>query len=103
MTETITTQTEVSVPNYRKRLESYGSFEMYTKRGDNACKTGVKKIFKKIEGKQRLTELEIGQYFSNVIEDIAKKHKEVWDTEPYWHIRNFTNIALKEIGYNFTV
>lgn len=98
--ETKTTETK-PLPSYRVKLENRSSFEMFSKRGDNACKTGVKKIFKKIEGKRRLTQEVICAYVLKVINEINEKYGEVYDTEPRNHILDFTNMALKENGYSF--
>ena len=79
-------------------------FEMYSKAGELACRNGVKKIYKKIEGAKRITQYEIECFVIDIVmANIHKKHREVWDTEPYWHIRNLTNKKLEEIGYGFTI
>jgi hypothetical protein len=83
--------------------ENY-QFEMYSKAGELACRNGIKKIYKKIEGSKRITQYEIECFVvDNVMASINKKHGEVWDTEPYWHIRNLTNKKLIEVGYGFTI
>jgi len=78
-------------------------FEMFSKAGETACKNGILKIYKKIEGVKRITESEISEFVEIVINKINEKHPEVWDTEPHWHIRNLTNKKLKEVGYSFTI
>ena len=78
-------------------------FEMFSKAGELACRNGVKKIYKKIEGKKRITEQEVEVFVKTVMATIDKKHGEVWDTEPHWHIRSLTNQKLKEVGYSFTI
>ncbi len=85
-----------------KNLETY-DFEMYSKAGNNACRSAVKKAVKKITGKKRITQEEITQYCSNLIEGIAKKHGEVNDTEPEWHIADLVSKSLSEVGYEFRV
>lgn len=83
--------------------ENY-EFEMYSKAGELACRNGVKKIYKKIEGAKRITQYEIEHFVTHtVMAGINKKHGEVWDTEPHWHIRNLTNKKLKEVGYSYTI
>lgn len=83
--------------------ENY-DFEMFSKAGNLACRNGVKKIYKKIEGKKRITQYEIECFvLDTVIKKIAEKHGEVWDSEPYWHIRSLTNRKLQEVGYCFTI
>ena len=106
MTSTTTapekTTTEVKVPEYRKKIEKY-YFEMFSKKGETACRNGVKKIFKKVEGKRKLTQESIQAFYEKVMNDIEKTHSEVWDTEPRDHIIDLTNMSLKENGYNFRV
>lgn len=82
--------------------ENY-EFEMYSKAGELACRNGVKKIYKKIEGTKRITQPEIEEFVRVVMDKIDVKHGEVWDTEPHWHIRNLTNKKLKEVGYSYTI
>jgi len=85
-----------------KNLETY-DFEMYSKAGNNACRSAVKKAIKKITSKKRITQEEITQYCSDLIEGIAKKHREVNDTEPEWHIADLVSKSLSEVGYEFRV
>jgi hypothetical protein len=82
--------------------ENY-EFEMFSKAGELACRNGVKKIYKKIEGAKRITQPEIEEFIRVVMDKIDVKHGEVWDTEPHWHIRNLTNRKLKEVGYSYTI
>jgi hypothetical protein len=83
--------------------ENY-DFEMFSKAGNLACRNGVKKIYKKIDGNKRITQYEIECFvIDTVMANVKKKHGEVWDSEPYWHIRNLTNRKLQEVGYNFTI
>jgi hypothetical protein len=84
-------------------LEQYDSFEMFSKSGDRACKTLVKKVFKKIEGKYRITQDDITQMIVEGCKKIYQKHPEVHDTEPGWHIQELVNKKLQEIGYCFVV
>jgi len=82
--------------------ENY-EFEMFSKAGELACRNAVKKIYKKIEGKKRITQYEIEDFVHTLMNKINEKHSEVWDTEPYWHIRSLTNKKLEEVGYCFTI
>ena len=107
MTETMTMsadkmtqETEKVVPSYRQRLEKM-CFEMFTKRGERACKTAVKKLFTKVEGKRKLDEKKMQDFFEKVMASVSVKHPEVWDTEPREHIKDLTNLALEMNGYNF--
>lgn len=84
-------------------LEKYDYFEMFSKAGDKACKNLVKKIFKKIEGKYRITQDDITQMITVECKKVQQKHPEVYDTEPGWHIQELVNKKLQEIGYCFEV
>jgi polyhydroxyalkanoate synthesis regulator phasin len=85
-----------------KNLETY-DFEMFSKAGNNACRSAVKKVVKKISGNKRITKEEITQYCSELIKGIANKHGEVNDTEPEWHIADLVNESLEQSGYQFKV
>lgn len=84
-------------------LENYKSFEMFSKGGNDACKTLVKRVFKKIEGKYRLTQEDVTNIISDGCKKIQKKYPEVYDTEPGWHIKELVNKKLEEVGYNYEV
>lgn len=75
------------------------SYEMYTESGDKACDNLVKRITKKINGIKRVTPKEIEDMVDNGMKKIAIKHREVYDTEPRWHIRNCINKAMEENFY----
>ena len=83
-----------------KNLEIY-DFEMFSKAGNNACRSVVKKAIKKITGTKRITQEEITQYCTALIKIVAEKHGEVYDTEPGWHIAELINKSLTEVGYQF--
>ncbi len=78
-------------------------FEMFSKGGDNACRKLVKKVFKKIEGKYRVTEDEITQMIALECKVVQSKYPEIYDTEPGGHIQYLVNEKLKEMGYCFEV
>ena len=83
-------------------LETY-DFEMFSKAGNNACRSVVNKATKKITGTKRITQDEIIKYCSQLITEVEKKHPEVSDTEPAWHIADLINKALEQVGYQFKV
>ncbi len=85
-----------------KNLETY-EFEMFTKAGNNACRSVVQKAIKKITGPKRITQEEITQYCANLINKVEEKHPEIGDTEPGWHIADLINRSLAEVGYQFQV
>jgi hypothetical protein len=78
-------------------------FEMFSKAGNNACRSVVKKATNKITGTKRITQEEITQYCTNLIKKVKEKHSEVYDTEPVWHIAELVNKSLSEVGYEFRV
>jgi len=83
-------------------LESY-DFEMFSKAGNVACRSLVKKAIKKINGPKRITQEEITQYCTGLIKKVEDKHSEVYDTEPVYHIAELVNKALSDVGYQFKV
>jgi hypothetical protein len=85
-----------------KNLETY-DFEMFSTSGNNACRSIVKKAINKISGTKRITEEEITQYCTTLINKVAEKHGEVKDTEPSWHIAKLIDKSLEEVGYKFSI
>jgi hypothetical protein len=85
-----------------KNLETY-DFEMFSKAGNNACRSVVKKAISKITGTKRITQEEITLYCTNLIKKVAEKYGEIYDTEPGWHIADLVNKSLAEVGYEFRV
>jgi hypothetical protein len=83
-------------------LENY-DFEMFSPAGNKACQSLVKKVFRKIEGKTRLTEDDVYKHIREGIKKVKEKHSEVYDSEPGWHIQEWVNKKLKEVGYGFEV
>ncbi len=83
-------------------LEKY-NFEMFSSAGNKACQSLVKKLYKKIEGKTRLTEEDVYKHIRDGIEKVADKHGEINDSEPGWHIQELVNKKLAEVGYGFKV
>jgi hypothetical protein len=84
-------------------LEKYNSFEMFSKAGDKSCKSLVKKVFRRIGGKYRMTQDDVTVMITEECKKIQKKHPEVYDTEPGCHIQELVNKKLQEIGYCFEV
>ena len=78
-------------------------FEMYTKTGDNACRALVKKVFRRIGGKYRMTADEVTEMITAECKKIQKNFPEVYDTEPGYHIADLVNKKLQEVGYCFEV
>lgn len=78
-------------------------FEMFSKAGNNACRTLVRKVFRRIAGPRRLTQDDIIQMITEGCKKIHKSHPEVYDTEPGYHIQELVNEKLQEIGYCYEV
>jgi hypothetical protein len=83
-------------------IETY-DFEMFTKSGNNACRSVVNKAIKKIMGKSRITESSLLEYCRGLVAKVAEKHGEVRDTEPGWHMCQHINRSLDEAGYSFEI
>lgn len=77
------------------------SFDMYTAAGDRACASLVNRIAKKIRGTKRITPNELQELYDSGRDKIAKRHGEVFDTEPRVEIARAVNTVLKEVGYGF--
>lgn len=78
-------------------------YEMFTKAGDKACQSLVNKAERKIKGAKRITEDEIYSLLSEGLERIRKKHREVGDSEPRYHIRKRVEKFCEEVGYEFDI
>ena len=64
------------------------SFEMYTKAGDSACQKQLDKIVGFIETGKGVTPEVIKSMYENAMVKISIKHREVFDTEPEWHLKD---------------
>ena len=76
------------------------SFEMYTKAGDSACQTQLNKIVKFIEKGKGITPEVINSMYDNAMKNISVKHREVYDTEPEWHLKDRIKKALENNFYD---
>jgi len=76
------------------------SFEMYTKAGDSACQTQLNKIVKFIEKGKGITPEVINSMYEDAMKKIAVKHREVYDTEPEWHLKDRIKKALQNNFYD---
>lgn len=86
----------------RTKLEFY-DFEMFSKKGNMACRRMVTKIFNKIEGPYRLCEQAIINQIQEGIEKIEKDHPEVRDSEPRHHIATLVTQMCDKIGYKYQI
>lgn len=78
-------------------------FEMFSKAGNKACSSLVKKVCKKICGKAKVNAEQITDILKKGVEKISAKHEEVQDSEPPYHISFYVNKCLEEQGYSFEV
>jgi len=80
------------------------NFEMFTKEGNNAIRTRLQKLLHNIETKSGhlITPLVIKQEYEKILEAVAVKHEEVYDTEPSYHIRFLIKKCLNENFYDET-
>ena len=78
------------------------SFEMYTKAGNSACQTQLNKIVRYIRNGKNVTPEVIQQMLDDSLKKIAVKHREVYDTEPEWHLKNRIRKALQENYFDKT-
>jgi len=76
-------------------------FEMFTSAGDKSCQKLVDSIISKINGNKKVTGKEIEKLIKDGMKNIAKIHKEVYDTEPRGEIYHQVSKALKAAGYTF--
>jgi hypothetical protein len=82
-------------------LDKY-KFEMYTKAGDNACRSIVRAAWKKLDGTKKVSGQEMFDYVKERMDVVKAKHPEVYDTEPNYHIYLLVSKKAKEYEYDFT-
>jgi len=92
----------VSIPSDKDILKDY-DFEMFSKAGNNACRSLTMRLFKIIGGRYRITEEDLIEIIRERIQKVAKTHPEIYDSEPGGHIQDLVNKKLHEIGYSFQV
>ena len=76
-------------------------FEMYSDEGDQMCAQVFNDVKTVILGEKFITEYELETLVWNKIKEVSKTHREVYDTEPRWHLERRINEALKERGYGY--
>jgi len=92
----------LSIPSDKEMLKDY-NFEMFSKAGNNACRSLTMRLFKIIGGKYRITEEDLVEIIRERTKKIAITYPEVYDTEPGYHIQELVNKKLQAIGYSFQV
>jgi hypothetical protein len=78
------------------------SFEMYSKAGDTACQTQLNKIVKFIQTGKGVSPDVIETMYDDAMKKISVKHREVYDTEPEWHLKDRIRKALQDNFYDKT-
>ena len=86
----------------RTRLEFY-DFEMFSKKGNTACRKLVTKVFNRIEGNPRVSEEHILNLLKEGVEKISEIHPEVGDTEPGYHIAELVSQMCDQVGYKYKI
>jgi late competence protein required for DNA uptake (superfamily II DNA/RNA helicase) len=76
-------------------------YEMFSTAGEKACQKLVNDISGKILGDKRVTGAKVGEMLEEGVAEIAKTHREVYDTEPRGEIAHQISKALKQAGYGF--
>jgi hypothetical protein len=79
------------------------SYEMFSTEGDAACDNLVVSTVIDIEGDKKQTLEGLTQRLQKGIKSISKKHPEVYDSKPPYHIARRVNKALEEMGYSFRI
>jgi hypothetical protein len=80
-------------------IDNY-SFEMFSERGNKACRSMMKKIYKKVGGRARVEKEDIFKFIRDEVLVITNEHAEIYDTEPQYHIADLTRKIFDEFGYN---
>jgi len=98
----------MSKENYYERFKALTErkvvgFEMFSKAGNKACAGLVKRVTRKICGKQRVTADSITEMLKAGIKKISEKHGEVRDSEPPYHIAFYVNKCLEQENYGFDI
>ena len=78
-------------------------YEMYSKQGNKACSCLVKKAIRKINGKAKVYPPEIIDLLNSGMKKIEKKHEEIFDSEPPYHIARVVNKAIANNGYSWEI
>jgi len=81
----------------------YSDYEMFTKAGNKACESLVKKVIRKIKGQKKVSRELITEMCKIGCKKIEEKFEEVYDSEPPYHIAYCVNKALENEGYYFRV
>lgn len=74
-------------------------FEMYTPGGDEWVRKLILSAFKKIRGKKKFNAQDCEKYIDDRCMKAPSKYAEVWDSEPRYHIAEYTGRMLEACGY----
>jgi hypothetical protein len=75
-------------------------YEMFSKAGNTAITTQLKKIISFIEKGKGITPDSIDDKYEEMCKKVEVKHREVYDTEPRYHIRFLIKKCLEENFYD---
>lgn len=82
-------------------LDNY-NFEMFTKAGENACRSIVRAAWKKLAGRRRVTAQEMYDYLKIRMDKTSGGYPEVYDTEPREKIYRLVAMKAKEFDYDYS-
>lgn len=78
-------------------------FEMFSPAGEKACNSLLAKVFRKLEGSQRVFKEDIELMLTEGMKKISDKHPEVYDTEPQANFAELVSKKAKEMGYGWEI
>jgi hypothetical protein len=93
---------QVPMISLEQRIETH-DFEMFSTKGNDACRALVKKVFRKLKGKYRITKSDIVEFCSSEMKKIEKNHPEVYDTEPSYHIADLITQMCFKMDYTHEI
>jgi hypothetical protein len=77
-------------------------FEMFSKTGENACRSIVRSAWKKLAGPKRIRAQDMYEYLRARMNKTAGKYPEIWDTEPREKILYLVAKKAKEFDYDYS-
>ena len=85
----------------KETLDKY-YFEMFSKAGENACRSIVRSAWKKLAGTRRISAQDMYEYLRTRMNKSGNRFPEIWDTEPREKIFYLVAKKAKEYDYNYT-
>ncbi len=84
-------------------MNDNATFEMFKKSGNNACRALVRRAESRIGSMRKTTEEDVIEILAKGLNKIYKTHREVFDSEPPYHICHYVNAMLEREGYAFEI